>query len=63
MSINTEAERLGVTPEALLDFYRGLKPLQPETLTCPECGKEYKTESGLESHISDKHPGGEDGGS
>jgi predicted RNA-binding Zn-ribbon protein involved in translation (DUF1610 family) len=22
---------------------------------CPECGREYKTERGLESHLSDKH--------
>ena len=24
-------------------------------LTCPECGREYKTEAGLDRHISTKH--------
>lgn len=24
-------------------------------LVCPECGREYKTETGLENHIADKH--------
>jgi hypothetical protein len=60
MSINAEAERLGVTPEDLLDFYRGLKPLHQPALACPECDKEYKTESGLRSHVNDKHQGGEE---
>ena len=26
-----------------------------DELVCPECGREYKTESGLTRHISDKH--------
>lgn len=26
-----------------------------ETYTCPVCGKEYKTEEGLQKHIADKH--------
>ena len=30
-----------------------------EKYTCPVCGKEYKTEEGLEKHIKDKHPEGE----
>lgn len=24
--------------------------VEPTELTCPECGKEYKTEKGLENH-------------
>ena len=28
----------------------------PERYTCPVCGKEYKTEDGLNNHIKDKHP-------
>ena len=28
----------------------------PEVYTCPICGKEYKTEEGLDKHIQDKHP-------
>lgn len=27
-----------------------------EKYTCPICGKEYKTEEGLQKHIADKHP-------
>lgn len=27
-----------------------------EKYTCPICGKEYKTEDGLQKHIADKHP-------
>ena len=30
-----------------------------EKFTCPRCGKEYKTAEGLEKHIEDKHPEGE----
>ena len=30
-----------------------------EIFTCPHCGKEYKTAEGLEKHIKDKHPEGE----
>lgn len=30
-----------------------------EKFVCPHCGKEYKTEDGLEKHIKDKHPEGE----
>ena len=30
-----------------------------EKPTCPHCGKEYKTAEGLEKHIKDKHPEGE----
>lgn len=26
-----------------------------EVFTCPECGKGYKTEGGLERHQADKH--------
>lgn len=29
-----------------------------EKYTCPICGKEYKTEKGLQEHIADKHPNG-----
>jgi len=28
----------------------------PDVFKCPVCGKEYKTEEGLERHIQDKHP-------
>lgn len=28
----------------------------PDVFTCPVCGKEYKTEEGLQRHIQDKHP-------
>jgi len=28
----------------------------PDVFKCPVCGKEYKTEEGLQKHIQDKHP-------
>ena len=33
---------------------------EPEEVlfTCPVCGKEYKTEEGLNKHIAEKHPDG-----
>ena len=30
-----------------------------EKFTCPHCGKEYKTQEGLDKHIKDKHSEGE----
>ena len=30
----------------------------PDVFPCPVCGKEYKTEDGLEKHIKEKHPDG-----
>ena len=30
-----------------------------EKVVCPHCGKEYKTQEGLDKHIKDKHPEGE----
>ena len=35
------------------------EPESAEKFTCPHCGKEYKTAEGLEKHIKDKHPEGE----
>lgn len=32
------------------------EPASGEKYTCPICGKEYKTEEGLQKHIADKHP-------
>lgn len=26
-----------------------------DVLVCPECGREYKTQAGLDSHLEDKH--------
>lgn len=26
-----------------------------EVLVCPECGRDYKTQAGLDNHIDDKH--------
>jgi hypothetical protein len=26
-----------------------------DVFVCPECGKEYKTETGLDNHVDDKH--------
>ena len=31
----------------------------PKVFTCPECGKEYKTEDGLNKHIEKEHSQGE----
>lgn len=59
--IEAEAKRLGVTPEDLRAFHRGLRPLpspQEEVFSCSECGKEYKTESGRDDHVSSKHESG-----
>lgn len=28
----------------------------PYEVACPECGKVYRTDSGLENHIASKHP-------
>lgn len=28
---------------------------EPEKCACPICGKEYKTQEGLDKHIADKH--------
>ena len=30
-----------------------------EDFTCPICGKEYKTEKGLNAHMTSKHKDGE----
>ena len=29
---------------------------QDELFACPVCGKEYKTQEGLDKHIAEKHP-------
>lgn len=35
------------------------KPAEPPAVfVCPVCGKEYKTEDGLQKHIAEKHPDG-----
>ena len=26
-----------------------------DLFVCPECGREYKTETGLDNHLADKH--------
>ena len=33
-------------------------PKPAELYKCPHCGKEYKTEDGLQNHIKEKHPDG-----
>lgn len=38
-------QEISVTPP---DLDEGL-------LVCPECGREYKTETGLENHLATKH--------
>ena len=35
------------------------EPESAEKFICPHCSKEYKTAEGLEKHIKDKHPEGE----
>lgn len=32
-----------------------VEPAQEPSFVCPICGKQYKTEEGLEKHIKDKH--------
>lgn len=39
---------VGHHPEVVTD-------VELEVFTCPECGKEYKTETGLTNHLEDKH--------
>ena len=42
--------RVGPAPQEIT-----VQPEITDELVCPECGREYKTESGLTRHISDKH--------
>lgn len=35
--------------------------IEPPKFVCPYCGKEYKTEDGLNKHIEKEHPQGQDG--
>ena len=33
-----------------------VEPSSGDKFICPHCGKEYKTEDGLDRHIREKHP-------
>lgn len=38
-----------------LTVTRTIEVTEDDTYICPECEKEYKTETGLENHLADKH--------
>lgn len=38
----------------------GLVVEAPKMFVCPVCGKEYKTEDGLNKHIEKEHPQGDE---
>lgn len=38
--------------------FKSAVPDDEAKFICPHCGKEYKTEEGLNKHIAEKHPDG-----
>lgn len=56
--INGQPVRVEVSPQevTVTKEFDGLEvEVTDGVLSCPECGKEYKTEQGLENHLDDKH--------